>query len=515
MARIRPAVVAALVLALGGRQAGAQVDVAGRWLIETRSTAAPTIVTFVQAGTSITTGWGPGQIAADGTFVIDAGDFGATVSGKVLPGATRLVARAPGPNPQYDVFGTVLRGSRCECFDGNATNGDGCDVRCQVEPCFTCRGTPSVCTPLRDGAACDDRNACTTGETCSAGACGGGTPVAGCIDLTGHWRLVRTVNGDDFPGLVDIVQRGTILSFGETFGVIDPMTGALDAATARTANLCPPVEEVHGTAAPDGRAFTATGEGVLFSAVPHPFCTAVPLVVSGSRCGSGTLDPGEECDDGNQTAGDGCDPSCRVEACYTCSGEPSHCAECGACQQCDASGTCVVAPRPSCARTPTRSQLEIRQRGARSRLFWEWELARGGSTVDFGDPRAHDDYAVCAFGPGGLVFSAAVPAGGTCAGIPCWNAVDAETLRYRDPDRQPDGVGALFLQKTAVGAVRTVAKGRGPLLVGRDAGLPVPPVTLPLTLQLQGRGPQACVEARFDARAVFRNKDGRLHAVQR
>ena len=43
-------------------------------------------------------------------------------------------------------------------------------------------------------------------------------------------------------------------------------------------------------------------------------------------CGNGVLDPFEECDDGNEAYGDGCDPyDCRVAYCYRCVGEPSIC----------------------------------------------------------------------------------------------------------------------------------------------------------------------------------------------
>ena len=30
-------------------------------------------------------------------------------------------------------------------------------------------------------------------------------------------------------------------------------------------------------------------------------------------CGNGVLEPVEDCDDGNHVAGDGCDPDCRIE----------------------------------------------------------------------------------------------------------------------------------------------------------------------------------------------------------
>ncbi len=42
--------------------------------------------------------------------------------------------------------------------------------------------------------------------------------------------------------------------------------------------------------------------------------TATPSVTPGPlHCGDGTADPDEECDDGNQVAGDGCDAACQLE----------------------------------------------------------------------------------------------------------------------------------------------------------------------------------------------------------
>ncbi len=42
-------------------------------------------------------------------------------------------------------------------------------------------------------------------------------------------------------------------------------------------------------------------------------------------CGSGTVNSGETCDDGNATAGDGCSAMCMTETGYDCSGTPSTC----------------------------------------------------------------------------------------------------------------------------------------------------------------------------------------------
>lgn len=44
-----------------------------------------------------------------------------------------------------------------------------------------------------------------------------------------------------------------------------------------------------------------------------------------SICGNGVVEPTEGCDDGNTSAGDGCDATCAVETCFRCRDEPSIC----------------------------------------------------------------------------------------------------------------------------------------------------------------------------------------------
>ena len=75
-------------------------------------------------------------------------------------------------------------------------------------------------------------------------------------------------------------------------------------------------------------------------------------------CGNGILEPAEDCDDGNLSAGDGCDPTCHVEECWSCSGAPSHCTPLADTTACDngnlctpggcQAGTCVVTPLDPC-----------------------------------------------------------------------------------------------------------------------------------------------------------------------
>lgn len=67
-----------------------------------------------------------------------------------------------------------------------------------------------------------------------------------------------------------------------------------------------------------------------------------------SPCGNEVLDPGEECEDGNREAGDGCSSGCTVEHGWDCTGTPSYCTTtCGdgviaaGVEQCDQEGAPV------------------------------------------------------------------------------------------------------------------------------------------------------------------------------
>jgi cysteine-rich repeat protein len=180
--------------------AGWALDLTGKWRFEG---AIPGIVQVTQSGNMLSFNLFSGTVSPGSPFatysVTDAvGRAG--ISGRIMPSEKMLDGRGVALLPTGDIFVGSVVATRCSCDDGNTANGDGCDAECRVEPCWTCTGDPSVCTPVSDGGACEDGSPCTTGETCSAGACGGSTPVSPCTDMTGQWSVHQEI-----PDLVSCV----------------------------------------------------------------------------------------------------------------------------------------------------------------------------------------------------------------------------------------------------------------------------------------------------------------------
>jgi cysteine-rich repeat protein len=70
----------------------------------------------------------------------------------------------------------------------------------------------------------------------------------------------------------------------------------------------------------------SSGDGCSSQCAVEPgwTCTGSPSVCT-PTCGNGVVDAGEECDDGATTNGDGCSAACAVESGYSCTGAPSIC----------------------------------------------------------------------------------------------------------------------------------------------------------------------------------------------
>jgi cysteine-rich repeat protein len=244
-----------------------------------------------------------GSLSAAGGFTnyeVSAGNpVIAVISGRFMPSGNLFDGRAVDAGFPPSVSGVVA--TRCTCDDGNATSGDGCDAECRVEPCWTCTGDPSVCTPAAEDGACEDGSACTTGETCTSGACGGGAPVSPCVDMTGQWirHTTELGSGITYDTSTDVVQRGTDLiiapavdyfTSASLVGTIDPASGAFDVRGINPNYFCfSYFDPLLGSVAPSGVTYVANGTFAL----PHPstpdLCDDFAVDETGSRSGSNPI----------------------------------------------------------------------------------------------------------------------------------------------------------------------------------------------------------------------------------
>jgi cysteine-rich repeat protein len=164
--------------------------------------------------------------------------------------------------------GIVEAGESCD--DGNITNGDGCSSTCNVQPGFSCVGSPSVCT-----AICGD-GLIAGAETCDDG---------------------NTTNGDGCTSTCNVQAGYTCI--GQP-SVCTPITICGDGIVAGTESC-----DDGNTTSGDGCTSTCSVESGFV-------CVGSPSVCS-VICGDGVIGPGEQCDDGNTTNGDGCNSTCQFE----------------------------------------------------------------------------------------------------------------------------------------------------------------------------------------------------------
>jgi len=146
--------------------------------------------------------------------------------------------------------------------------------------------------------------------------------------------------------------------------------------------------------------------------------------------------------------------------------------------------------------SPGKGSLILKRKGgAKDRLVWRW---RGGGVTpsDFGSPLDATGYTLCLYDgdEAGAVLRlvAALPAGGECAGKPCWKA-KRTGFKYKDKALTPDGLSAATFKVGRTGAVLGVN--------GKGAGLDVPtlPLDVPIRVQLHRTDASACWETTFAA----------------
>jgi cysteine-rich repeat protein len=327
-----------------------------------------------------------------------------------------------------------------------------------------------------------------------------------CIDMTGRWRSAGSIAGSgDYEMSTDITQRGTDLilrvpinGVARMAGTVDPVTGAFDVRLARTDTCEAGFDTLIGSAT--SLTYTAAGSVRRPRPSQPSVCDTHVWSETGMRCGSGTVDAGEACDDGNLNDGDGCSATCGVEACWRCTDTPS---------------ACVRAPRAPCkgSTAPAQSTLSIRNVSDhyRDTLVWRWKKGEDTNLAELGDPVGTDDYVLCVFDESSptpaLLFSALMPAAPLCDGSSCWAATGSSGFAYRNKSAVPEGVIKTRIRSGTGGAAKAQVKGKGIHMSDRAFPLPPLPLALPLRVQLQGAG-GFCAETRHDASGVLSNDPG-------
>ncbi len=241
-----------------------------------------------------------------------------------------------------------------------------------------------------------------------------------------------------------------------------------------------------------------------------------------AHCGDGVIDPDEQCDDGNLTEGDGCNPLCQIETCYACTGAPSQCgfAPAGAsCEDgnpctvnaCDGAGNCVATGPTECASNCTvhsclsakMNKVSVAIAGAKRKLTWKWTKGAATSNGDFGLPTGTTAYTLCLFAgtTNALIGGADIP-----ASAQKWQPT-ARGFIYKDTTGAPGGISKMVLSSGAASRSEILVKGKGPTL-----GLDAPAYGLPLLVQLTNSSNDVCWSASFDTAAVIRNQSGAFKA---
>ncbi len=219
-------------------------------------------------------------------------------------------------------------------------SGKACD---DLNPCTddSCDPLTGACSHVANTSPCDDSNPCTENDTCTAGSCLGLDLVScddsnpcttdKCSPLLGCQHADNTLpcNDEDACTVTDVCAGGICVGSGVlncndgnlcTSDGCDKALGCAylpqegpcddgDACTTGDACVAAKCQGAGSLSCDDGNACTTdlcdskTG------------CSHTPKTPC---CGNGVTEAGEDCDDGNLKAGDGCSPVCKIEPLASC-----------------------------------------------------------------------------------------------------------------------------------------------------------------------------------------------------
>ncbi len=251
----------------------------------------------------------------------DGGNGAESVRGPVDAGTTYyLIVDGPTFNTNFDgpftldveLEKAVCGNGRIEggeaCDDGNNVDGDTCSATCTIEPL----GSPSRDTCAQAEPLVFDVDGVTGAHH---------TQVKG-----GNWNL--TSAGSLAAPCGATVGRDAFFTFTAPInGVVQVKVDASYNVTPALRDACPPSTGAaflicsNRTSLPGGEFFTypVQQNKTYWIIVDAPNATndrgafTMDVAIKAEDCGDGVVGGTEECDDGNKTAGDGCDASCKLE----------------------------------------------------------------------------------------------------------------------------------------------------------------------------------------------------------
>jgi len=251
-----------------------------------------------------------GEECDDGNTVTERCDYGETECTVCASNCTRQ----PGVT---EFCGDNIKNGSEECDDGNTDNGDGCDSACKQEITFECTPDNMECraTDLywcNDGLWSFVKNCEPLGQICVENGI-----YAVCkteeIPDEGPDEVVpdEYVPDDALPD--DTVPDDIVPDESVDSEVPDEVN---DEQIQQDNDVLVDDDEVADSVAVPG-----CGNGVLEQGeecddgnnLPGDGCDPVCKKELPPECGNGILEEGEECDDGNNLPGDGCDPICKKE----------------------------------------------------------------------------------------------------------------------------------------------------------------------------------------------------------
>jgi cysteine-rich repeat protein len=156
-------------------------------------------------------------------------------------------------------------------------------------------------------------------------------------DLSGRWLVTgtQTILGEATPYSPrhwDVLQNAGTLNVtmtDEDGNVTGPASGTINEATGAFE-----IDSIDGNVAADSLTFAATQTSQSCGSLG---CIDVEISYNGSRCGNGSIEGIEECDDDNVRLNDCCSPSCTADRRGTaCTSDGNVCTD----DVCDGAGTC-------------------------------------------------------------------------------------------------------------------------------------------------------------------------------